>query len=246
MAENSENWRQFQGTELGNLMSSLYGGEKPKIQYPKPKLRKNPSDSVPEKFIPAGARSTATDPRMSTRRSVNIAVPKPASQKSSAPKIAPIDYIPKRKPEIAIKRELDDMKMRDMHYRPAHTKAVSTEYEKDRFSQVCEYKGGKALPQELIAPARDTPFELLEKKKESDRIAKVRMKRAGISEESLKHRESPALSYKEQLAQQIASEIDDRRQHLTDMLKIGLSAAEEARMTAEIRRRITELSALDA
>eukprot|EP01041_Mallomonas_annulata_P003192 gene3192-6301_t len=243
--EKMENWKQFHGTELGGLMNQLYGGEKPKINYPKPKKRE--SNSLPsEPFIPGGARSNSTDPRMSTKRDVHVAVPKLGGKGTTYIPPPMIECIPKRRSETSIKRELDDMKMREMHYRPAHIKPVSIDSEKERFSQVCEYKGGKALPAELIAPARETPLELMERKNEKERIERVRMKRSGGGE-ARGGVATDALSHNEQLKQQIASEIDERREYLTDMLKMGgISSADESRISNEIRVRIQELTRLES
>ena len=131
---------------------------------------------------------------------------------------------------------------RQLHCRSAYMKPISTEDEKERLSQMCEYKGGKALPAELIAPPRDTPLEMQQKKKEKDRLAAIQMKRSGAVHQT---RQAVPLSATEQLAEQLSSEIDERRQHLEEMYVPGLSPADEVRIKAEIFIRVAELQKLD-
>ena len=171
---------------------------------------------------------------------MKLSIPKP-SQKN-ANDIALIDCVPRRRTEAVIKAELEDIHMRQMHYRPAYVKPISTEDEKERLSQMCEYKGGKALPAELIAPPRDTPLEMQQKKKEKDRLAAIQMKRSGAVHQT---RQAVPLSATEQLAEQISSEIDERRQHLEEMYVLGISPTDEARIKAEISIRVAELQKLD-
>jgi len=234
--EKKDNWRQFQGTELGGLMSQIYGNERPQINYPKPKMK--PSKPAGP-FIPGGANPDASDPRKSTKRSVSIDVPKPSS-KSTGRSYAMIDCIPRRKNENAIKSEIEEIKMKQMHYRPAYVKPISTESEKDRLSQVNEYKGGKCLPAEITLPAREAPFELLERQKEKDRLDKLRNK-SNINPPRIK----APISVREELAEQISAEIEERRSHLEEMLKLGISPADEMRIRNEIKDRIKELQKID-
>lgn len=141
-----QNWKQFQGTELGGLMARLYGNEnKPNINYPKPKQRKA---APPPVFIPGGAKHNAVDPRKSTRREVNIEVPVPTGGRR-AQKFHQVDFIAHRKSADVMKNEIAEIKMRQTHYRPANSQAYSSDAEKDKFAQICQYKGGKALPEEL-------------------------------------------------------------------------------------------------
>jgi hypothetical protein len=49
--EKLENWKQFQGTELGGLLKSIYGQQRPKVLLPKPKGGAKP---LPAYMIPAG------------------------------------------------------------------------------------------------------------------------------------------------------------------------------------------------
>ena len=234
MSENDEHWRQFQGTELGSLMSQLYGNQnKPKINYPKPRT----TPSLPQKeFIPGGSKLDAADPRKSTKRSVSLIVPKVATRVTES--IKPIDIIPKRRHAEKIKEELDDIVMRNTCYRPAHVKPSSTEYEKERLNQIFSFKGGKALPEELTNPVRETPMELSAKKKEAERIASIRERR-GLSQKVVA---ATILSDNEQFADHIVQEINERRQYIEEMKSMGaLKPTTEAAIKAEIASKLNEL-----
>ena len=215
-------------------MSQLYGNQnKPKINYPKP--RTTPS-LPPKEFIPGGSKLDAADPRKATRRSVSLIVPKVATRVPES--IKPIDIIPKRRHAEKIREELDDIVMRNTCYRPAHIKPSSTEYEKERLNQIFSFKGGKALPEELTNPVRETPMELSAKKKEAERIAAIRERR-GISQKVVA---AAVLSNSEQFADQIVQEINDRRQYIEEMRSMGaLKPAIEAALKAEIASKLNEL-----
>ena len=149
-------WKQFQGTELGSVLAGLYGNQnKPKINYPKPKTSKQPIDMTSKKFIPGGANPNSSDPRQSTRKNVNILVPKFSSNSSHLSRGAsysntgagidevtlPIQIINRRKSAESIKIEMDDIRMRQTHYRPAYSQPYSSESEKERLNQIFTFKG---------------------------------------------------------------------------------------------------------
>jgi hypothetical protein len=242
-----DNWKQFQGSELGSLMSQLYGS-KPTIDYPKPKSSKP--------FVPKEAyqpyRTTSSNATKDLKN-VKIKVPRPSGRKgicsadtSSAeviPAICAVDFIPKRKPQDIINKEIDVIRMKQEHYRPAHVKPISADYEKDRLSQIFEYKGGKILPEELTNRASIAPFEIAERQREKSRIEAIKLKRGLIRV----RKDEPILSPTEQLAEQITSEIEERRQYILDMESNGnLSQAERTRILGEIQTRIHELKHLDS
>ena len=59
------------------------------------------------------------------------------------------------------------------------------EAERSRLGEICAYRGGKALPEELTAISLDVlPSEQLARAKEAERIEKVRRRRAGLPEEA--------------------------------------------------------------
>lgn len=64
-----DNWKQFQGTELGGLLGRIYSNDRPKISYPKPKVKPQEPRAG---FIPGGSKAGADDPRKSTRRKVCV------------------------------------------------------------------------------------------------------------------------------------------------------------------------------
>ena len=161
--EEMNNWKQFQGTELGSLMSSIYGNQnRPKINYPKPKTKPMTKEQMEKGFHYAGSKPGASDPRKVTRTNVKVNVPKKFQGKRSHnivetleerdDSFGMIDIVPKRRQAERIKEELDDIAMRNSSYRPAHRPGYSTDVEKDKFSQICTFKGGKGLPKELTLP----------------------------------------------------------------------------------------------
>ena len=192
----------------------------------------------PKTFIPGGAKASAVDPRKTTKRDVQIAIPRVSGKIAAAGSLSLIDVIPRRKHENVIRKEIDDIRMRQEMYRPAHTHAVSSEAEKERLNQIFQYKGGKGLPDELTLPAGMAPFEVAERKREQDRIAQVREKRFPTKPAAAAPRLTPA----ESLEQQIVSEINERREHLESMRDLGaLQPTEERRLKGEISQRLNEL-----
>jgi hypothetical protein len=245
--EKMDNWKQFQGTDLGSLMGSIYGNEnKPKINYPKPKARAKAAPPT-EPFLPGGAKAGATDPRKATKVDKKVNVPS-VGRGSGGRAYSKVDFIPHRRCEHTSKAEIDEIVMRQQHYRPAHVKAVSTEAEKDKYSQICTFKGGKGLPAEMIHPQGEAPFERAEKKREQERIRESRDKHAikrGQHIAAAPVRAAPQLSHHENLATQISGEIQERCDHLDEMAGMGASQAEMAAVRKEISKRVAELKVLE-
>lgn len=251
--ERMDNWRQFQGTELGAVMMSLYGNQnRPKINYPKPKTSKSKTLALGETiFRPCGNNPDAEDPRKTTRKKVHVAVPRPTSGSRynsngvSTDIQLPIQGLCKRKSEESIKSELEEIRTQQAHYRPAYVQPISSDAEKERLNQIFTCKGGKALPKELIAPATETPLEITAKLKESERMDAVRVKRGlkPLNNKTVMRQLSPS----EMLADQITKEITERTQYVEEMSKIGaLSAHDEMKMKGEIISRVNELKKLEA
>ena len=90
-----------------------------------------------------GGNVNATDPRKSTRRPVNVAVPKHVPERRE---YTAIDVVSRRRNADAIKQEIDDIKLKQTHYRPAYVAPYSSDLEKERLNQIFAYKGGKGLP----------------------------------------------------------------------------------------------------
>lgn len=239
MEETHDNWKQFQGTELGGLLGQIYGNQnRPKINYPKPRASK--STEPRSGFIPGGAKPTNTDPRHATRRDVRIVVPKHTRHVAEEDSIKPVDLIAHRRSAEVIRAELDEIKMRQEHYRPANTKATSSDSEKERFRQICTFKGGKGLPEGYTLPVGEMPLELEAKKKERERIAAVRH-RNGLGG-GLQRAASAPLSVDEQMAEQLAAEVDSLRQHISEMQTLGMRPEEERRLRMQLTNRVSEMN----
>jgi hypothetical protein len=210
--EETESWKQLRGTELGGLLSSIYGKSAPLVNYPKITKKKT--------FEPTGTfSSSGAKVQASTKRNITVAVPKFGQNKSNGrPPIAAVDLIAKRKQESIIRAELDDIKMRNQHYRPAHSHLVG-ESEKDKLNQINTYKGGKILPPASSYPIGETPLEIAAKiAKEKDEMKY----RRNSSNSSSSIRKAPVLSDLELLKEQVADEINERRLHLESMKSLGM------------------------
>lgn len=252
MAEEGDmnNWKQFQGTELGSLMSQIYGNQnKPKINYPS--LKSKSTKPIEHKtFIPGGGKIDAEDPRKATRRIVNIDVPRNFNARNE--NVKPIDVINRRRSADVIKSEIDEIKMRQSHYRPANVKPISGAEEKERLNQIFTYKGGKGLPKDLTHPEGEMPLELEFRRKEAERADAVRIKR-GLAPKSgmlaingnAARKAAAPMSESEQLAEHIRAEIEERRVHLEEMKAIGaLKPEKERHLKLEIARKVAELEAI--
>jgi len=148
-ADEEQNWRQFQGSELGSLLSSIYGRPQTNIKYPKVATRRAEARDI---WRPIANKPGAVDPRSASRREVAVEVPKMRGGRSFS-RPALIDCVPKRRNESEIRSELQTIKLQQTHYRPAHF-AARGDAEKERVSEIFTYKGGKGLPEELTVPVQ--------------------------------------------------------------------------------------------
>jgi hypothetical protein len=258
--EGAQNWQQFRGSELGSVLAGIYGS-KPKINYPVPKVAKNAFDPSKQSFRPVNARVVhgAQDPRKTTRRDASsLLVPKHfhganGQDPNQLDAAGPISFIPHRRGAAEIWKEMEEQSERQRHYRPAARRVIG-DTEKDRYSQICAYKGGKALMAELTPPPSEAPFELEAKQRAAQLESKFRTSRKGLSARDANANANGAaaaaskapLTAKQQLAAQIQSEIDERCEHLESMRGLAgtLSKADIAAMQADIKRRTLELIAL--
>lgn len=248
----AENWRQFQGTELGGLMNQLYGSNKPKIDYPKPKQKKfQPAGN----FIGLGSKAGADDVRKHTIiKAPPIDVPIVGTGSGRRKKFAAVDFIPKKRGESDMRREIEDIKMRETYYRPAVGPAYSSAEEKDKLSQINQYKGGKGLPEELTQVAGEAPFEVIQRKKEKERIQNVRNAKliaSGKYKPPSDVKSIPKLSIEEELLEQISSEIQERNEYLTELMADSsgpMNAKTQtiiSRVKGEISERVRQLRQLE-
>jgi len=243
--EDNQAWRQFHGTELGGLLSSIYGGQRRQIRYPTPK--RNPFDPSAVKFRPVNSTLQASDPTKTTRRSVEVAVPRNFGKTESKENLLAVNAIPSRRSEEAIRVELEEINMRQRNYRPAYVQPRG-DLEKERLAQICMYKGGKGLP--VVLPVGETPMEAAAKKSLQQknaafllqrRIARGDQRAFETAGSGGKSQVSPRMSTEDKLAEQIRKEIEERSDHLEEMRAIGISAKEDARLQSDISRRIEEM-----
>ena len=124
MDDESAHWQQFRGTELGSLLTTLYGNPRPAVNYPKLKTKGGEFQPA-SKYTSSGAKVVVP-----TKRNVSVAVPRltgmPCGQEEQPTRRAPVDCIARRKQADKIKAEIDDIKMRDSYYRGPMTKVINT------------------------------------------------------------------------------------------------------------------------
>jgi len=240
-----KNWQQFQGTQLGSVLAGIYGN-KPKINYPVPKQTKNAFDPAKVKFKPCNAPVVhgAQDPRKTTRRDVKLAVPTGFRGEAARPgALHAISYIPHRRGAAEIKAEMEEINDRQKHYRPAARRAIG-ESEKDRYSQVCAFKGGKIMPAEITPPSAEAPFEAVAKLNAIEMEKKFRATRKGLS---ARPSNTPAptsarMTQEQEMASQIQAEIEERCNYLEEMKAMGaISKSEIQAVQSEIKSRTLEL-----
>lgn len=220
---------------------------RPAVVYPKLKTKPR---SAPQTFIPGGSKLDASDPRKSTKRRVAVPAPRLTGRPGNSEYSDSIDaelgvgrYIPSRRSASEIKAELDEIEMRRRHYRPAHVQPISSDKEKERLAQICEYKGGKGLPAEMVGAVMEAPFERANRLREVDRIEKVRAK----YRTSVPVAPAAPLSHSEIMKQQITGEINERIDYLEEMRLVGgIDRRKETQLKSEVAQRLTELKRLEA
>jgi len=233
-------WQAFDtSTEAGRMLKKLYGGAAghPNIAYPKLTTKPAPTGPKPS-FVGGGARVGARDPRDASRKKVSVAVP---HRKRPESQYRPIDFVRRKKTVGAIEEGMADMRMRNDAYRPPRTRVFSTEDEKARLQEKCQYGGGKGLPREMTMPAGPCPSELRAELKEEQRVAKEWRKRRGEPEPAPRAAPPPP-DLRVELVDTISAEIDDRQRFLDSMAKLGQHNDNTRRIESEIATRKHELS----
>lgn len=251
--EPMENWKKFQGSELGSLLAGIYGGTRPKINYPKPKQSKNAPDIKESTWRAVSNKPTAVDPRKTTRRdTTGMFVPKVNGGRARS-KLSLVDCIPQRRNEGSIKEEMDRVKSKITAYRPAQTHGGRNINEKDRLGQIFEFKGGKALPDELTGIVQEAPFEREARRKENlinSRYKIVNGQKVEVKHDVKRTNKTETITksvpdYNDEMADQILSEIEERREYLNDM-RGSLSQQQQDTIKMEMQTRLYELEKLDS
>lgn len=232
-------WKAFDtSTEAGRMLQRLYGAAAghPNIEYPAVAVQAKAKQAAP--FIPAGAKLDAADPRSSQRkRRTAVKVPR---RVRDIPEIHAIDCVQRRRHHQAIQEVAADGRMRTEAYRPPATRAVSTAAEKARVQEICQYGGGKALPDEMTHPSGPLPSQLKSRARERKRVAKEWYKRRGDDPPDEPQVSQPDVAT--QLVDAIAAEIDDREAYLDRLLQLGQGHTQQAReVQHEISIRTREL-----
>ena len=262
LQEKEDNWKQFLGSELGSVLSGIYGNQRPKINYPVPKKKSfNPTK---QKFLPVNSKIQSgayQDPRKTTRRDTRGKVSVPTGFKGEAAAhrrpFDPMVLVPTRKGYDEIKKEMEIQNDRQRAYRPPVNTFKIGEDEKERYGQVCAYKGGKGLMQGATDLPRDqTPWEVAQNRKRIEQEAQFKATRRlgpqsstgrqrGVSPITLPPASGSSSNDSEQMQDQIVAEINERADYLEDMERMGeLSKAEKKRLQGEIRTRTLELERL--
>ena len=249
MANNENAWKAFDtSSEAGRLLRQIYGSKGPPVNIPLP--RKSKTSKVPtDGWRPVSNKPTAVDPRTATRsfaKERQVDVPQPVRPRGK--KYSAIDFVERKRTNTVIGHEINDMKMRQEAYRPAHVRPQG-EAEKVRLGEINAFRGGKGLPEEMTAVKMEVlPSEQIARAKEADRLDRVRRRRAGLPEYGSDAPSKPgsrAGSGMGALAGQLVEEIEERRAHLAEMEELGMISGNERTIAGEIKQRLTELKRID-
>ena len=265
------NWKAFKcDTQAGKLLSRLYGVQpesRPKINYPVLKAKKQRNEECIVEHVSqwrnVNAKPGSTDPRevkFQKDKAKALSVPKVGRTQSIQSKnnvSRPINLsrqgIPSRKSEVACKKEIRNIAMKNEAYRPPHERLSSTDYEKNRLNEIFTFKGGQALPLELTHPIQPIPSENesilkqgqsnMVKAQRRDRLAKWRIKHDTQSVEKLKAEEERDID--SLVVEQIEKEIKERLLFQKEMEVSGAGNSSRNRIDHEIMTRMIELKRLN-
>ena len=259
---NDENnaWRAFDtSSEAGRLLRQIYGNKNPPVNVPLPR-RSGKSRLPTDGWRPVNNGSGQVDPRKATR---NLAAERRVAtvrRPRAAPTYSRIDFVERRKTGAVIHAQLEDTRMRTEAYRPAHVRPIG-DAEKERFGEICAFKGGRGLPEELTAVTLDVlPHEQRARAKEAERVHAVRRRRAGLPEtdpeEALSALVAAEAAKKKQqqgggkgaMVEQLRSEIEERRAYLAELEvagELGHAGNTERRVAMEISNRVSEMRRID-
>jgi Uncharacterised protein family (UPF0193) len=227
-------------TEAGKLLYKIYGkgANTVKINYPKPKPRPKSQAETEDKERKIPVSKTVIE-YPSVKKTQNL------------PKIHMVDLIPKRKPEVEIRKEIEDYYSKPMMIvKPGGNRKEKIRDLQDKFK-----KGRGALPKdiELPVPGRvdydddePTDEEIRERA-----LMKVPQKNLMLTTKPNHNKENEEKNKKpmnkneedvelENLYQQVEQEIEDRQKYLEEINHLDEPKIKE-RIKKEIVERVSEL-----
>ena len=179
------------------------------------------------KFIPAGGKAAVNCRGGGEWREKQKEVRVP--RMGAAPRrFAPIELVSHRRSQRSIRTEVARNDRKE-HWGPGvGPRALSTDAEKQRLQAAFSWKGGNALPQELLPGKLELPG--------AGAQAKVAVPVPGPK--------GDRGGTQEQLFEEIMGEIEERKKFLDSMRILGAAKEHEARIQAEIQQRVRELESL--
>jgi hypothetical protein len=221
----NKSWRSFgMDTEAGRLLNKLYAGsqQKPTINYPPVRVRKQKEGQQKPTFIPGGGNSNV-NPRLKQRKDTSsLYVPK-VGRGPKAKKTHAIDRISRRKTKDTIFNKRSEDEVERMRYRPPLQRPIATESNKRLLQATFQFKGGKCLPETgTMQPIEGhLPLQLVTGKL-SHAKARKNLKEQNLKEKENKIDEEHAkLLEMEKEFEEIMDEIDDRKKFLDEMVQFG-------------------------
>ncbi|KAL4114894.1 hypothetical protein KRP22_014097 [Phytophthora ramorum] len=220
----TEAWKAFGAdTEAGRLLKKLYcGTAKPKVSYPKLKMKSRDATMAP--FIPGGgvAGADSRTHRLVAKTS-SRAIKAPAFSKGAFPEMHPIDCLTThKKPLREIEKDAKEIKRQMEGCRMSCIKRAPNQ-EKEKLQQVFSYTAGSILPSELLPGANLLDRELSHAaalrtgKFPKDRMAQL-----------------------EELYDAVLKEVESRKSYRSEMISLGRPEM-AASVEREILERMTEL-----
>lgn len=216
-----QNWNVFRkDTECGRLLSRLYGSTVDascQISYPKLNIKADDTSKRSPWGI-EGSKHNKGGKIDIKKRAKSVRVPKVGKTKDNSFIHDKISLLPRRKSESACKSTVQESTSYRSAYRPPNRSFTTSAMEKDRLSNLFE-RGGKGLPQELTTLP-------LQKEKLGKEVSEP-----GPSES--------------EMANQIFSEIQERRRFQEEMENSGAGDESRATILTDITKRMKELMKLD-
>ena len=156
----------------------------------------------------------------------------------------PIDFVEKRKGRSRIEAEARKDEVRARRYRPPHVRATGTDMERKRLQNTFQFKGGKALPAEMLPEPIKGHLPL---SMQSGRPTKPFVRPGGRG--PMPVAKAPAPPTKLDKAQKefdyLVGEVEDRRKFLEEMQDAGKDDEVKV-IKGQIQRLVKEMSELDA